>query len=226
MIAMLSELRFEKVLEAAKIYRLLLSRRFPRDVSLNIVCNRYSLSKVERMVLYRCVHPKHEAEERKRKTVNAEDIKGSRLIIDGFNVAITTSTALKGIPVFEGDDGFIRDVRKSMKIGKPHYSELVPTISLILLEARKLEPAEAIVFYDEQISWSGLLASFTRKIIKRIFPSGDAFTASRSDTAVIEIGGIACTSDVVILNSVSSVFDLSKHVISIYRPESILSVAN
>jgi hypothetical protein len=50
-----------EVVEAARDYRFLLDRGYPRKPSLDLVAARYMLDRKEKMLLYRCVHSSKDA---------------------------------------------------------------------------------------------------------------------------------------------------------------------
>ena len=98
---------WNKVEEAAEDFRYLLNRGYNRNSSLKLVSDRYNLSKDERNFLIRAVFSDREAEERRKKLVNIEEIRGKRVVIDGYNVLITVENVLKGENIIFCDDGLL-----------------------------------------------------------------------------------------------------------------------
>ena len=98
------ELRNE-IREAYIDYKYLLNRNYSRKLALDIVTARYNLSKLERLLLYRCVHSNSEIENINSKISNQKEI-----IIDGYNIALTLISAMNGEEIYLCDDGFIRDL--------------------------------------------------------------------------------------------------------------------
>ena len=205
-----------KLCDAILDYRYLLDRGYSREQVLDLIVNRYMLSKIERSILYRCVHQSLEANSIRSKLVAPDDVKGEKLVIDGFNVIVTTETCLNGDVVFLGDDGVVRDVRKSYRKYVYDDKRTSETLSLILSSTLELKPKAIVVVYDEQVSWSGEIARLTRNILREHGVEGDAIAVTKSDLKIIEESknGIACTSDIVILERVKRVFDLPAYIIN------------
>ena len=208
--------------DAIKDYRYLLDRGYSRESVLPLVASRYRLSDVERAILYRCVHPSAESDAIRGKIVESHAVKDSKLVIDGYNVMVTLETGLQGEPLFIGDDGIVRDVRKSYRKYSYNPEEARRTLGVIAEELERLMPRRVLIVYDSQVSWSGELASLTRRILSGTYEC-DVVTAPKADRTIMEMSrdGITSTSDVVILKAVPKIFDLPAHVVGRRRPETI-----
>ena len=113
--------------KAADDFRFLLNRGYPRDASLELIGNRYSLDRDHRPLLRRGVFAASVAGERRSKKVSLEEIRDKAVAIDGYNCLITLESALKAKAILLADDAFIRDIsgvsgsyRESPEIGRAH----------------------------------------------------------------------------------------------------------
>ncbi len=203
----------DRVKNAVQDYRYLLNRGYPRSASLNIVSARYILSREERMLLYRCVHPDREAELVRSKLVEPPEIEGQTLIVDGYNVVLTIRAWVRGDTVYLCDDGVVRDL--SGVHGKVHYDKTFQkALEEMLYSASLLNPGRVEVFYDKQVSRSGELAAATRRLLSNLGLDGVAATSDRNDARIIRASGVVSSSDIVILTQVSKIFDLAGYTIT------------
>ncbi len=202
-----------KAKRASKHYLTLLDMGFTRETSLKLVSLKYRLTKSELMILYRCIHPTIESYSRLRKLVAPYEIKDKTLVVDGFNVLITVQSVLENIPVCISTDGLLRDIMKSYK--KFSYNPTLHNkiLQLILKHIKELSPKKVIIVYDKQISHSGVIASVSNNIINELNINGVAIVKERADKTIIETGEIIASSDVVIVNKASKVFDLAYYVV-------------
>jgi hypothetical protein len=198
---------------AVEDLRYLLGRGYGRISSVKFVGDKYLLDKSQRLMLYRGVYPPEGAMAHKRKLVKAEEVKGTRLAIDGFNVLWTVDGALKGRTVFMCDDGLVRDI--SAIHGSPTKEDLTRPLGLIVQALSGLGPAEANFVFDRLVSRSGELAKQMAQMLKTNSVKGGASTATSADFDVIRRGEIVSSSDSVIVDKSQKVFDLAAHILYI-----------
>ncbi len=200
------DVRLSIVGEAARDYKYLLSRGYPRTPSLSLVASKHRLTARERMLLYRCIHPSAEASAIRSKIIASERVAGRSIVVDGFNNIITVRAVLHREQVYVCDDGVLRDL--SLMHGRIIIDEeFRRIIALILDTLRKLGADSITVFYDRQVSRSGELASYTRMMLTHLGLMGTALTSMRNDVAVMKSGQTVSTSDIVILLKARAVFD-------------------
>jgi hypothetical protein len=90
-------------------YYYFLAKNYPGKDTLKLVGNRYRLSRVQRIFLFRGITSKNSALLRKAKQIPLENLAGNPLYIDGYNVLFGVMNYLLGKPVFIGNDGILRD---------------------------------------------------------------------------------------------------------------------
>ncbi|RLG58419.1 MAG: DUF434 domain-containing protein [Candidatus Hydrothermarchaeota archaeon] len=199
-----------KLKHAIEDFRYLLNRGYNKNSSLKLVSDRYNLSKDERNFLIRAIFPKEEAERRKRKLVNINEIKGKKVVIDGYNVLITVENVLKGKNVFSCDDGLLRDT--SATFGKYKITKLsIKAINEILTLLKEHNAKEIIFYFDSQVSFSGELCKIVMQEMEKLGIKGYAKTFKNVDYMLIQVkNAIVCTSDSVIIDKVDKVLDIPK----------------
>lgn len=211
--------------EAIEDLRYLLSRGYDRSSAIKFIGDRYLLSKEQRLFLYRAVYPEEVSLLHKSKLAPPEEIKGSRLLIDGFNVIWTVFSAVKGYPVFLCDDGIVRDISgiHGSTINKEIFSEL----ELIVFNIVQLMPKETIFFFEKQISKSGEIAKKVRALLKENGLFGDARLVTSPDYELTSIEGIVSSSDSIIIEKAKRIFDLAAYIINKLniRPITLLEIS-
>lgn len=205
------------LLEAKKDFKYLLNRGFPRTGALNFVGNHYLLDEIQRNYLNRTVFSKEKMKNRESKLILLSEIKNKCVLLDGYNVLITTESICKGEEEFlvDCDDGVMRDVKAVF--GKYKENETTKeALNFIIYLLKIFKPERVLFFYDSPVSLSGELARTTHEILKSHGVPGDAQTASNVDRELIQLSrnlnGIVATSDGIIIDKVEHVLDIPGYV--------------
>ncbi len=208
--------------EAAKDFRYLLNRGYPRKISLELVGNRYQLTSDERHLLHRGVFPDADAERRQKRIIPTHKIQNRDLAIDGYNVLITIEASLSGRSLILGDDGFIRDI-SGLSGNFKKTEKSVEALQLILRTLKKAKPSHTLFLFDAPISKSGRLALEVRNLLKIENLSGDAMAVNVPEKILIGFPGIIATSDTAIIDRSPKIFDLAGHILRTrIRPECLI----
>ena len=192
---------------AADEARYLVNRGYPRDSAIRFVCDHHRLPQAQRFVLTRIIVAATLAYSRREKAQSLESLRSKGVIVDGYNVLITTESLLAGYPVYSCDDGFLRDTRgifSSYKIS--HHT--VPALSGILDLLAEAEPAHIEVLLDQQMSRSGELAELVRGMMAERGLPGTARTARDVDHLLKVKGAIVATSDGDVIDAARRIYDL------------------
>lgn len=197
--------------EAARDFRCLLNRRYPRRAALALVGNRYQLSAVERELLRRGVFAQKEAG-RKKKKVSVTALIGCPLAIDGHNVLITLESALKGLPLLLADDGFIRDIAQAAR-GYAPSSFTTDALTLICNTLSRHRPSDIIFLLDSPVSRSGELAAEARQLFSGRGLKGSVRALPVPERILSTFQGVVATSDSAIIERVEKVFDLAGYIV-------------
>jgi len=204
--------KFNDLQKAAKDFRYLLNRGYPRKGSLELVGNRYDLTFDERHLLHRGVFSNIDSEARHQRVVSPRAIRNEDLAIDGHNVLITVEAGLSGRPLILADDGFVRDISGlSGSFKKTEMTE--KAIRLIVTFLRKWKPRHTLFLFDAPISKSGILAQELRTLLKKEGLPGDALAVKVPETILIGFQGVIATSDTAIIDRSKRVIDLAGDII-------------
>lgn len=207
-----NQLRVKDLYEAAKDFRYLLNRGFPRKRTLELVGNRYGLTYGERHLLHRGVFSDSDTRLRQEKKISLQKIRNKNLVLDGYNVVITLEAGLSGQPLILGDDGFIRDISGlSGSFKKTKTTEKV--IQLIIHAIKKIKPAQSFFLFDAPISKSGRLAWEVKLHLKRENLLGDAKAVKVPEKILIGFPGVIATSDTAIIDRSEMVLDLAGYIL-------------
>jgi len=205
-------LNTENLHEAARDFRFLLNRGYPRKAVLEIVGNRYRLCSDERHLLHRGVFSDADAKSRRNKIVPLDRMPNQNLAIDGYNVIITIEAGLSGRPVILGDDGFIRDISGlSGRFRKTAKTE--EALSLIFKVLKKFTPLHSLFLFDAPISMSGRLAEEVRDRMEKEGLPGEAEAVNVPEKILNGFPGLVATSDTAIIDSCARVVDLARHIL-------------
>lgn len=189
--------------------RYLLSRGYRRAHSLRFVGDHHQLDVVDRNVLERVVFAREEATHRRRRVIDCDQLEGSMIAVDGYNVLISLECLLTGAPLFRCDDGVVRDIAARRGLLK-QGSEAREILSLMWGLFLRHHVDHVLFIFDEQVSRSGELAAVVRNELGRVGLDGNARTESRADRALTDASSeaIIATSDRVIIDAAQRVFDV------------------
>lgn len=198
--------------KGAEDFRYLLGRGYPRKNSLELIGNRYSLTKDGRELLHRGVFSPGDAARRKERLVTMERVKDADLAVDGHNVLITVEAALCQKPLIAADDGLIRDISGVSSAYKMRDVTLM-AVDILLEMLKRFHPTRVLFLFDSPISKSGDLASYVADRLRATGLSGEARAVKVPETILVGHHGIVATSDSAIIDRVEKVVDLAGYVI-------------
>ena len=199
-------------MEACRDYRKLKEWGYPPGASLKLVGDRYRLSREQRQCLTRGVVERAVAEERARKMVSADGVRGAPLGLDWFNIIITVESYLKGTALFLADDGVVRDCggvhgswRKS-RVTDRAVREILTVVS-------RLSPARVDAVLDAPLAHSGLMAEELRGKLTVLGMAHEVRLERSADFPLKSYEGIVASSDSAILDRVGRALDLPRLVL-------------
>jgi hypothetical protein len=213
--------------QAAKDYLYLLEHKYSQKSILKLIGDRYALNTIERSVLYRGISSESESQRRTAKLAVPDELKGSELHIDGYNVLISIGSYLNGNIVFISTDKLLRDASEIH--GKAFRNELFNKAILLIFSYLQINTPKSINFYfDKPVSHSGSLCERINILLEHYGMDGTATTLASPDHFLKTIGdGLIATSDSSIIDrSKTEIIDLPKVVLDFYYKKSFLDVTN
>jgi len=210
--------------DAIADYLYLLERNYPTKSMLKLVGDRYALPSHERVMMYRGLAKQKVLAKRERKK-SAFLLPRVPVAVDGFNVCRTVGSYLSGNFVFEGLDGFFRDVSEihRKKLG---WEILERSLRFIIRYLKDHQAGYVYFYFDKPLSHSGEMAALCLSVMNELALSGEAETVFSPDHCLIEVSdGLICTADSHVIDTAKvSTFDLARNVLEKYFQTKIFSL--
>jgi hypothetical protein len=196
----------------------LLSRGYAPTASLKLVGDQFALKERQRLAVARAACSDQQRESRERTRLTLESVNGQDLLIDGFNIIVTTEAALSGGVLIRCRDGCFRD----MSSVHGSYRSVVETEEAIRLISEILfgaEPASALWLLDQPVSNSGRLAQRIREMAAEHNWSWRVEVVMNPDNVLRSSGQIVVTADSNILDGVKGWINLGEMLVTQRLPE-------
>jgi len=193
-------------------YSMLLSRGYAQKSSLKLVGDHFALTERQRLAVMRSACSDAQLARRRGRQLDVSQLAGRELEIDGYNLLITTESALSGAPIFVGRDGCMRD------LGGIHGSyrkvtETIPAIELIAKHLLALGVTHARWLFDSPVSNSGRLKTLLGELIREHGWPFEVELDVNPDNLLIASDKPVATSDSNILDECCQWTNLTEHII-------------
>jgi len=198
-----------KFKDALHDYGFLLTRDYGQKSSVQLVGNRYRLNARQQQALMNMGASQAQIASRRSKSLSIQELKDKTLIVDGFNLIITLESYFSGAYIFEGMDGFFRDI--SSVHGS--YKRIANTTEVIKEVGRFLQGYSQQVMYwvlDKPVSNSGRLKGLIEEIAKENAWNWEAFLDFNPDQYIVSSGHVAISSDAWVLDHAVANFNFSQ----------------
>ena len=199
--------------QAVADYSLLLSKGYAPKSSLKLVGDRFSLTDRQRLAVRRCGCADGQLEVRRANEVAISSLAGESIVIDGYNVLITTEAALSGAPIFRSRDSCFRDLAGIHGT----YRKLTETVPAIEIVARCLEEigvSNVLWLFDSPVSNSGRLKTIIGSLAGENGWPWEIELLPNPDVKLIETDMTAATSDSDVLDKCGKWTNLTAHLIT------------
>ncbi|HZF38381.1 MAG TPA: DUF434 domain-containing protein [Blastocatellia bacterium] len=208
----------ENLRQAVGDLSLLLSRGYAPAASLKLVGDHFALKERQRLAVARAACSDRQGESRERTRLPLESINGQDLLIDGFNIIVTTEAALSGGVLIRCRDGCVRDM-SSVHGSYRSVAETEEAIRLISETLLGAKPASALWLLDQPVSNSGRLARRIREMAAEHNWPWRVEVVMNPDKVLRSSDQIAVTSDSNILDGVKSWINLGAILVTERLPE-------
>ncbi len=199
----------------------LFSRGYSERSAVELVGNRYQLTKRQRQAIRAGACSDAALQKRQEKIIAATNIATKTILIDGYNLLINTESALSGGMVFIGRDGAYRDLA-SVHSTYRKVSETVPAIKLIGNSLQELKTSKVIWYFDAPISNSGRLSKFMQTIADEHQWPWEIYLDNNPDKVLMTSTDIVVSSDSLVLDNAQQWLNLPAYLIAKYIPDACL----
>ena len=201
--------------QAAQDLSYLLGREYGEKSALALVGNRYQLNKRQQRALHLMTCPAPKIVARRTKQLQANELKGEKVWIDGYNVLIGMEVALSGGYLFVGQDGCYRDIASVHGTYKK-VEETIPALELLEQSLRELEVAAVQWYFDSPVSNSGRLKVLLYELAKQKNAPWNIDLVFNPDKVLIEQNALTMSVDSWIVDEVDACFDLVGYTVQQY----------
>lgn len=177
----------------------LLSRQYAEKSSIQLVGNRYRLNTRQMQAVQGMSAGRDALDTRKASQCSLEQLKGERMIVDGFNLLIVLESALSGAYLFRGQDGCYRD------LSSVHGSyKRVQQTSAVLQIVKSFFIASGAAgmtwYFDKPVSNSGRIKSMISELAANDGLNWEVILDFNPDKVLAESEDIVISSDAWILD--------------------------
>jgi len=180
-------------IQAAGDLYLLLNRGYPKRPAVKLVGDRYRLDGIHRMILYRGIFDRRQAETRRAKL--SVDPRRKKCRVDGYNILFSIRNYLMGRPLFVANDGFLRDSGGPLRTpGSPE--KLEQSLQSLIRFLQFLRPREFTLYLDLSVPGCQNHTTVLDQKIRQAGLAGSVEPVPSADRTIGETKeGIAVTSD-------------------------------
>jgi len=202
----------ELLRRAVSDYSMLLTAGYAPKSSLKLVGDRFALTGRQRLAVMRSACSDRQLEERQSRQLDTDRLKGRAIVIDGYNLLITTESALSGAAIFIGRDRCMRDL-SGVHGSYRKVTETIGAIELIAKHLNNLGVAHARWLFDSPVSNSGRLKTLMYELIEKNDWPFDVQLLTNPDKELIATEKTIATSDGNILDNCTQWTNLAAHII-------------
>lgn len=198
---------YQALRQAAEDLSLLLSKGYADKSSLKLVGDHFSLTERQRTAVARCSCSDSLLTCRQKSLRPIESVRNQTLALDGYNVLITTESAMSGAYLFKGRDGCFRDLAGIHGTYRK-VTETIPALEIIGKVLTRLGIKRAVWYLDSPVSNSGRLKTIIRKTYENAAFECEVQLVDNPDKILKKSEQIIATSDSAILDECSSWINL------------------
>ena len=194
--------------EAVEDLSHLLSRGYGEPSALKLVGDRYRLHKRQRMALMRASCSDEAKAHRLAISQPPGTLEGKELIIDGYNLLITTESMLAGGIILHCRDGCYRDIA-SVHGTYRKVEETLPALGLVGRMLASFNISQALWVFDAPVSNSGRLKVLMHELATAHGFAWDIILDNNPDKVIAhQVERLPITSDGWILDQCEASFNL------------------
>jgi hypothetical protein len=191
----------------------LLSREYPEKAASDLVGNRYRLKTRQIQALRGASASAVQLQNRQMKRLEATDLKGKTIYLDGFNVLILLESLLSEAYIFEGLDGCIRDLSGVHGTYK-RVNQTLRAVELVASFYQKNQINQLVWIFDKPVSNSGRIKQIILEFAEQHQLNWQADLQYNPDKFLAESSALIVSSDAWILDHCKEWFNLIGYLIT------------
>ncbi|PTT41966.1 DUF434 domain-containing protein [Chryseobacterium sp. HMWF028] len=208
-----SEKQITKLKLAVEDMHYLLSREYPEKAASDLVGNRYRLKTRQIQALRGASASAVQLQNRHLKQMEALDLKGKTVYLDGFNVLILLESLLSEAYIFKGLDGCFRDLSGVHGTYK-RVNQTLRAVELMASFYKKNQVHQLVWIFDKPVSNSGRIKQIILEFAKQHELDWAADLQYNPDKFLAESSEIIISSDAWILDHCKEWFNLIGYLIT------------
>lgn len=202
--------------QAVRDFSHLLTLGYPDHASLKLVGDRFRLNKRQRKAVMRSGCANQSVWERQKKECALSDLNGSAVVMDAYNVLITTESLLSDGIILDCRDGCFRDLA-SLHGTYRKVEETIPAIQLIGQALETLGVQQVRWYLDSPISNSGRLKGLILEEAQQQGWNWEAELVANPDKDLVISPEIVISSDSWVIDQSRRWFNLMAYLISLKK---------
>ena len=181
-------------------FSLLLTKGYAEKSALKLVCDKFSLTERQRLAVMRSSCSDQQLASRNENRIDAKNLTGESIAVDGYNVLITVEAAMSGGVIFAGRDGCFRDLA-SIHGTYRKVTETIPALQMIAEFLQEIDTGKVLWLLDSPVSNSGRLKTLIGELAEKNDWSWEIELLLSPDAELKKTELIVASSDSVILDS-------------------------
>lgn len=195
----------------------LLERSYALPSALKVVGDRYQLTARQRAAVLRASCPDAQVNARRARQLQASELRGETLCIDGFNVLTTLEVALSGGVLLIGRDGAMRDIA-GVHGSYRRVEETQRAIELLADLTARWGMAKCEIYLDQPVSNSGRLRAFLEDLAAAHHWPFTVFVVPSPDSVLMRSEHVVASADGQILDAPVRWFNLARECVALAVP--------
>ena len=194
-------------------YSLLLTKGYAEKSALKLVCDKFSLTQRQRLAVMRSACSDRQLASRSENRIEAKNLAGQSVAVDGYNVLITVEAAMSGGVIFAGRDGCFRDLA-SIHGTYRKVTETIPAVRMIGEFLQEIGAGKALWLLDSPVSNSGRLKTLIGELADKNNWEWEVELLLSPDAELKKTDLVVASSDSVILDGCRKWTNLAAEIIT------------
>jgi len=181
-------------------FSLLLTKGYAEKSALKLVGDKFSLTQRQRLAVMRSACSDRQLALRSEHRIEAKNLAGQSVAVDGYNVLITVEAAMSAGVIFAGRDGCYRDLA-SIHGTYRKVTETIPALRMIAEFLQEFGTGKVLLLLDSPVSNSGRLKTLIGELADQNNWNWDVELLLSPDAELKKTDLVVASSDSVILDS-------------------------